>query len=298
MSVYTNENEYLELLQKILKYGKTRKDRTGTGTLSIFGSQLRFDISKNVPLLTTKFVAWKAVIKELLWFLRGETDSKILESQGVKIWQGNTTRDFLDNRGLIHLPEGDIGAGYGFQWRYFGAEYTHCKDDYTFQGYDQIASIIHQLKNDPYSRRIFMSAWNPIALDGMALPPCHVSCQFYVEEDEKGNRHLSCHMYQRSVDVFLGLPFNIFSSTVLTYILAKMCGMIPKELIISTGDTHIYKNHLDQIKTQLSRDLKSPPVLKINRELNDITDIERLTIEDFELENYIYHPAIKGDMAI
>lgn len=295
---FNNEREYLNLLQKILNEGTERTDRTNVGTISIFGSQLRFDISKSVPLLTTKFVAYKAVIKELLWFLKGQTDNKILQEQGVHIWDGNTTREFLDNRGLNHLDEGDIGAGYGFQWRHFGAEYKDCKTDYNNQGFDQIEYIIDQLKTDPFSRRIFLSAWNPQYIDKMALPPCHVSCQFYVNTDNAGKRHLSCHMYQRSVDVFLGLPFNIFSYTVLTYILANICNMQPKELIISTGDTHIYSTHIDQIKTQLSREPKIEPTLKINKRLNNMDDINTLTIEDFQVMDYVFHPAIRAAMAV
>lgn len=291
------ERAYLNLLERVLNTGKVREDRTCTGTISRFGDQIRFDIRESVPLLTTKFVAWKAVIKELLWFLSGNTNSKALSNQGVRIWDANTTREFLDRRGLTHLPEGDIGAGYGFQWRHFGADYKTCNDKYTGQGADQVQYVLDELKNNPYSRRIFMSAWNPIAMSSMALPPCHVSCQFYVEDDvESGQKLLSCHMYQRSVDCFLGLPFNILSYTVLTYILAAKTGMVPGELIISTGDTHIYKNHVDQVNEQLSREPHPFPTLSLSESVKT-KDFAEMTIDDFQIQDYQYHPAIRAPMS-
>jgi thymidylate synthase len=292
-----SEQEYLRIARRVLYDGKPREDRTGTGTISLFGEQMRFDISKYVPLLTTKFVPWKAVIKELLWMCRGETDAGILQKQGVNIWNGNTSRAFLDSRGLNDLPEGDIGGGYGHVWRYCGATYKTCKDDYTGQGVDQLAAIEESLKNDPMSRRHFMTAWNPPALNRMALPPCHLSVQFYVETDSSGTKHLSAHMYQRSVDVFLGSPFNVFSYTVLTYILAKRCGMMPKELIISMGDTHIYKDHIRCVEEQLSRPLFAPPQLIIDDSVAT-KDWKDITIDDFKICNYEYHPAIKAAMSV
>lgn len=292
----TSEFAYLSLLDKILKQGNHRQDRTGTGTISTFGEQIKFDISDSVPALTTKTLAWKTCIKELLWFIKGDTNARNLQKQGVHIWDLNTTREFLDNRGLSHLPEGDIGAGYGFQWRHFGAEYVDCNQNYKNQGTDQLERIIHDLKHDPFSRRIFMSAWNPSALSKMALPPCHVCCQFYVEEDESGTKHLSCHMYQRSVDCFLGLPFNIFSYTVLTYILAKWCDMKPKTLVISTGDTHIYKDHVDQVKEQLTRAPFALPKLIVKDDIMTKSICE-LDITDFEMIEYNAHPTIKAKMS-
>jgi len=291
------EQEYLRVATRVLHEGKPRADRTGTGTISLFGEQMRFDISETVPLLTTKFVPWKAVIKELLWMCRGETDASILQQQGVRIWDGNSTREFLDARGLNHLPEGDIGGGYGHVWRYCGAQYKTCKDDYTGQGVDQLAAVENSLKNDPMSRRHFMTAWNPPALESMALPPCHLSVQFYVEIDEAGTKHLSAHMFQRSVDTLLGLPFNIFSYTVLTYILAKKCGMVPKDLIISTGDTHIYKDHIGCVEEQLQRTLFSPPRLIVHDAVA-AKDWKDITLDDFTLVGYEYHPAIKAPMSI
>lgn len=294
MCATKNEEQYMDLLRHVIEHGRERTDRTGTGTLSVFGHQLRFNISESVPLLTTKKVAWKSVIRELLWFLKGSTDSSLLTKQGVHIWDGNSSRDFLDARGLNHLPEGDIGAGYGFQWRHFGAEYKTCKNAYvSTDGFDQIHYVLELLRNEPFSRRIYMSAWNPLHMHDMALPPCHVSAQFYVDNDGG----LSCHMYQRSVDCFLGLPFNIFSYSVLTYILAKMSGHTPRELIISTGDTHIYLDHIEQVNEQLKRTVLPPPRLVISDAIKMKT-IEQLEIDDFNIEDYISHPQIKAKMSI
>jgi thymidylate synthase len=291
------EYVYLNLLQKVLNEGTYRDDRTGTGTLSIFGEQMRFDISNSIPVLTTKFVPWKSCIKELIWFLKGQTDVSILQEQGVKIWDANSSRQFLDNRGLTHLPEGDIGAGYGFNWRHFGAEYKTCKDDYTGQGFDQVHFILNELKNNPFSRRLYMTAWNPAVLDQMALPPCHLSAQFYVDIDKEGTKHLSCQMYQRSVDTFLGCPWNIMSYSVLTYIFAKMTGMKPKELIMCLGDTHIYSNHIEQVKEQLTRTPYPFPKLHLDERIA-LMDINELSIDSFNLMDYLYHPAIKATMAV
>lgn len=295
---YSADQVYTNLLRDILSKGHMRPDRTGTGTLSVFGRQLTFGLDGRIPLLTTKFVPWKSCIKELLWFLKGQTDASILKSQGVGIWDGNTSREFLDGRGLGHLPDGDIGAGYGFQWRHYGGTYKTCKDSYDSTiGVDQVASVLDQLRTDPFSRRIYMTAWNPAALDAMALPPCHVSAQFYVDVGDDGVKHLSCHMYQRSVDVFLGLPFNIMSYATLTYIFAAMCSMKPRELIISTGDTHIYSNHIDQIKEQLLREPYMEPVLHIDTGVAGKT-VDELTLEDFDVVGYFHHGVLKGKMAV
>ena len=292
-----NEQVYIDALTHVLQHGKERPDRTGTGTLSVFGHQMRFDISEHVPLLTTKQMPWKHCVKELLWFLRGETDVSILQEQGVKIWNGNSSREFLDARSLHELEEGDIGPGYGFQWRHFGAPYRGAKASYTGQGIDQIQQVLDMLRNDPFSRRIFFTAWNAADIDCMALPPCHLSTQFYVEQDADGVRHLSCHMYQRSVDMFLGEPWNIFSYTCLTYLFAKLTGMQPKELIISTGDTHIYQNHLEQVKEQVTRTPFPPPRLKISDSVMTKT-LEQIDIADFELSDYQHHSAIKATMSV
>lgn len=285
------EKGYLMLLNNVLG-GERREDRTGTGTRSLFGAQLQFDLRNGqVPVLTTKKMAWKTCIRELLWFLRGSTNSKELEAQGVKIWQGNTTRAFLDDRGLTDLPEGDIGAGYGFQWRHFGAVYTDCYADYAGQGVDQLRTVEDLIKNDPMSRRIFMTAWNPKAIHRMALPPCHVSCQFYVSQDG-----LCCHMYQRSADMFLGLPFNIMSYGVLTHLLAFRAGIPAKKLVISIGDAHVYNDHVMQVQEQVNRIPYAFPLIKLNDRLKTL-DWSEMTIEDFELLHYAYHPAMAAPMS-
>ena len=292
----THDEEYAKLLAEVLEAGHQRTERTNTGTLSLFARQMRFDISKSIPLLTTKYVAWKSCIEELLWFLKGDTDATNLMKKGVPIWNGNTSREFLDQRGLFHMPVGDIGAGYGFQWRHFGAEYHTCKDDYNGEGIDQIQEVIKALKQDPFSRRIFMSAWNPAALTKMALPPCHVSAQFYVQE-RNGQKYLSCHMYQRSVDCFLGLPFNIMSYTTLTYILAKVCDMQPDELIISTGDTHIYLDHIERVQQQIARSPACPPKMVVSDAIKE-KNIEDWTLQDFDIVGYFHHPSLKAKMAV
>jgi thymidylate synthase len=294
-----NEQEYKRLAQKILDHGTLRMDRTGTGTLSLFGEQMRFDIREHVPLLTTKFVAWKTCIHELTWFLEGHTDVSLLQQKGVKIWDGNSSRAFLDGRGLHHLQEGDIGAGYGFQWRHFGAPYVDCKTDYTGQGHDQIKEVIRQLNTDPYSRRILLNAWNVADISKMALPPCHTMCQFYVSVDPDGTKWLSCQLYQRSCDLFLGSPFNIFSYTCLTYLLAKATGMRPKELIITIGDAHIYTDHIEAIKEQLSRDPLQPPArLLVDDRLVGSEDLRGVTLDDFKLLDYNHHPRIHAKMSV
>jgi len=279
-----------------MEHGEERPDRTGTGTLSLFGEHMRFDISETVPLLTTKFVPWKMIVKELLWFLRGNTDARELSAQGVHIWDGNTSRAVLDARGLEHLEEGDIGAGYGFQWRHFGEKYEGCGKSYDGGGFDQIEYIIRELKTNPHSRRIYLSAWNPAQMRDMALPPCHVSCQFYVS-----TRHgpsspptLSCHLYQRSADMFLGVPFNIFSYTALVYILCGICDMRPGELIVSLGDAHIYKDHLSQVREILAREPLASPRLVV-RNLNKSTDLQ---VEDFAVRDYRHHAKLSAAMSV
>lgn len=294
---------YLDLLKDIINNGNYREDRTGTGVKSVFGRQLRFDLSTSIPILTTKRINWKSCIKELLWFLSGETDANILKKQGVHIWDGNTTRDFLDKRGLFEYPEGEIGPGYGFQWRNFGGSYDHYHTIYPKDkdGFDQIKYIINELKTNPFSRRIFMSSWNPLQMEKMALPPCHISVQFYVDEDENKKRWLCCHLYQRSVDCFLGLPFNILSYAVLTHILAIICGgednnLHPKELIISTGDTHIYKDHFEQVNIQLSRSPLKYPELLVNPNIKH-KSIENITLDDFTIISYYSHETISAKMS-
>lgn len=292
-TVPTPDKTYLDLCRNVVATGEKRGDRTGTGTLSLFGQQMKFDISHSVPILTTKRVPWKSCVEELLWFLKGNTNAKDLDQKGVRIWNGNSSRDFLDQRGLNHLEEGDCGANYSFQWRHFGADYVDCNSDYSNKGTDQIAYIEKLLKHEPTSRRIFLSAWNPCDLDKTVLPPCHVSCQFYVDND-KG---LSCHLYQRSCDMFLGVPWNILSYSILTHILAYRTGLVPKELIMSTGDTHVYANHIEQVKQQSERPPLSYPVLHLDPSIKE-KDIGDITVDDFELVGYFPHPTIKGAMSV
>jgi thymidylate synthase len=295
----SGEEGYLDLIRKILMQLNSRPDRTGIGTYSIFGTQLRFSLENNqIPILTTKKIFIKGVIEELLFFLRGDTDTKKLEAQGVNIWKGNTSREFLDKRGLSWLKEGSLGKGYGFQWRKFNAD---DEDDIKWKrmtdpiecGIDQLANVIKSLKEDPYSRRHIITAWNPSQLKDMALEPCHILMQFYVNDGK-----LSCQWYQRSVDVFLGLPFNIASYGLLTHILAKTVGLDPGELIFTGGDTHCYNNHIEQANIQLSREPYNFPNLYIDKQILTIGDIESLKFEDFRIENYKHHPAIPAIMAI
>ena len=295
------EYSYLNLLKRVYETGDIGEDRTAIGTKSLFGEHMRFDLTKGFPLLTTKRVFWKGVVEELLFFLKGETNSKLLEQKGVNIWKGNTSREFLDKRGLNHLPAGDIGSGYGFQWRHWNAIYKDCTTDYTGQGIDQIRYIVSEIKNSPTSRRIYFSAWNPSALNNMALPPCHLACQFRVLS---GGR-LSCSVYIRSNDLFLGAPFNIASYALLTHIIASACGLVPQDLILNIGDAHIYCNHLEQVKEQLSRKPLPFPTLTIADIFTDddtvdsiLTKIEGLLTNNFTINGYTPHPAIKAEMAV
>ena len=295
---YKNDYEikYIDIAKKILNNGNYRVDRTGTGIYSIFGTQMRFNISDYIPILTTKRVPFKTCIHELLWFLNGDTNNKNLQDKKVHIWDGNSSREFLDKIGLNNLEENDCGACYGFQWRHFGAKYKDCNTDYTDKGFDQVKYVLDLLKNDPFSRRIFLSAWNSADLDKTCLPPCHLSIQFFVECNN-GINYLSGHMYQRSADWFLGEPFNILSYTALIYLFATICDMKPKELIISTGDTHIYSNHVEQMKEQISRPCLAKPKLWINPDVKN-KKLEDITINDFDLIGYFSHPTIKGKMAV
>lgn len=278
-----NEHVYLELLKDILENGETREDRTGVGTMSVFGRQLRFNLEKGFPAVTTKKLAWKACKSELIWFLEGSGDERRLAKilHGTKdpanstIWTGNATAPYWEPKAKF---PGDLGRVYGVQWRNWG-------------GVDQIKNLIDGIKQDPYSRRHIVSAWNVDELDDMALPPCHVMSQFSVSN----NGRLSCHMYQRSVDVFLGLPFNIASYALLTHMIAQVCGLRVGELIISTGDTHIYLNHREQVEEQLTRRPYPAPTLWLNP---DITEIDRFSMDDIQLTNYESHASIKAEMAV
>lgn len=299
---FGDEYKYLMLMERILKEGNVRTDRTGTGTISLFGTSLRFDISTTIPLLTTKNVPFKMIIKELLWIMQGHTDAKVLQRQGVHIWDGNTSREFLDGRGLQHYPEGVLGAGYGWQLRHHGAEYDSKFADVTgldhskIGGFDQLKYVEDLLKNDPFSRRIMFSYWNSSDFDKTALVPCHTHCQFYVTESE-GKRYLSCQYGMRSNDYVCGKPFNLVFYTVLTYILAKRHNMQPKEIIYTCGDCHIYSNHVDQVREQVMRTPRPFPKLKLDDSILT-KDWSEMTVEDFDLIGYFSYPKISAPMAV
>jgi thymidylate synthase len=282
---------YILTLQKILDQGMEREDRTGVGTISIFGEKMVFDLrDDSFPLLTTKKMFWRGIVEELLWFISGSTDANVLTRKGINIWKENGSKEFLTKLGFGYREEGDLGPVYGFQWRHFGAKYINKDTDYTGQGFDQLADVIHQIKTNPTSRRIVMSAWNPADLKEMTLPPCHMFCQFYVEGGE-----LSCQMYQRSADFGLGVPFNIASYALLTKIIAHVCDLKPRKFIHVIGDAHIYKNHIDKLKEQILRTPFACPTLKI---ITENKDIDSFKFEDFVLENYHCHSRIDLPMAV
>lgn len=278
---------YLNILRQILETGEKRVDRTKVGTKSIFGAQIRVDLSKGFPAITTKKLAWKAVVSELLWFIEGSGDEfrlrEILHGHKNKktIWTDNATASYWVNKKLQRHP-GDLGRVYGVQWRSWRA---------SEQTYDQLANLIANIKTDPYSRRHVITAWNPGEIELMAIPPCHVMAQFYVSNDNE----LSCHMYQRSADMFLGVPFNIASYALFTSLIASVCELSVGHLIISFGDAHIYDNHVCQVKQQLTRTPLPLPALKINRDVKDITGFK---MTDIKLVGYQSHEPIKAPMAV
>lgn len=285
------DSEYLRVLKNVFYKGNFRPDRTGIGTISMFGESMRFDISDSCPILTTKQIAWKTCIKELLWFLRGETDSNILKDQGVHIWDGNTSREFLDSRNLHHYPEGEGGKIYGWQIRHSGGDFATKTG-----GVDQLAYIENLLDTDPFSRRIMWNLFIPHDLNEMALLPCHYALQLYVTK-EKGVLYLSALVNIRSNDLFLGNPFNIFSYYVLVRILCLRHNMKPKELIVNIGDAHIYQNHLEQVNEQLKRNASALPVLKINENIIN-KDWQDISPKDFELVGYFPKSKINAKMAV
>lgn len=287
-----NEEGYLFGLKEVLEKGELRKTRN-SNTISLFGLKLDFDISESFPLLTTKKVYWKGVVEELLWFLKGDTNSKHLEEKNINIWKGNSSREFLDSVSLNDYEEGECGPIYGFQWRHFNAEYKGSNINYEGKGVDQLQNCIDLINNDPKSRRIFMSAWNPEQLDQMCLPPCHVSYQFYVSEKDE----LSCILYQRSGDMFLGVPFNIASVSLLVYIIAFITNKKPKKVTLMIGDAHIYEDHIEQVKIQLNRKPYKLPKLNIkDKHENNRKNINEYTYDDFEIIDYQFHPTIPAKM--
>lgn len=304
------EYQYLHLIRDILSNGEHRPDRTGTGTLSIpFPPQHKYSLSKPdgtliLPLLTTKRVFFRAVLAELLWFVAGDTNAKTLQDQNVKIWDGNASRQYLDSVGLGHREEGDLGPVYGFQWRHFGAEYQDCHADYSGKGVDQLAEVVHKLKNNPYDRRIILSAWNPADLKKMALPPCHMFAQFYVsfpassptrtDGSKKGTIHSL--LYQRSCDMGLGVPFNIASYALLTHTLARVCDLVPGTLTHTMGDVHVYMDHREALEEQLKREPREFPGLELSKEAG--CSIDGWKAEDFKVVGYEPHKGIAMKMSV
>lgn len=290
--------QYLDMCRYILEHGEDRPDRTGTGTRSVFGYQTRYDLREGFPLLTTKKMYLRPIAEELLWFIKGDTNIKYLVDRNVKIWNEWPYEDFkksedfndetleefvekIKNDDEFAKKHGNLGPVYGAQWRNFNNE-----------GTDQLMKLIDSLKNNPFSRRHIISAWNPSQVDEMALPPCHTLMQFYVSSDQK---YLSCQLYQRSADTFLGVPFNIASYALLTCMLAQVCGYEPKEFIHTIGDAHIYKNHFDVVKTQIEREPLPLPHLVLNKDIDNLFDFK---IEDIKLEGYQSHGPLKGKVSV
>lgn len=290
--------QYLDMCRYILEHGEDRPDRTGTGTRSVFGYQTRYDLREGFPLLTTKKMYLRPIAEELLWFIKGDTNIKYLVDRNVKIWNewpyedfkksedfnGETLEEFVEkikNDDEFAKKHGNLGPVYGAQWRNFNNE-----------GTDQLMKLIDSLKNNPFSRRHIISAWNPSQVDEMALPPCHTLMQFYVSSDQE---YLSCQLYQRSADTFLGVPFNIASYALLTCMLAQVCGYEPKEFIHTIGDAHIYKDHFDVVKTQIEREPLPLPHLVLNKDIDNLFDFK---IEDIKLEGYQSHGPLKGKVSV
>lgn len=290
--------QYLDMCRYILEHGEDRPDRTGTGTRSVFGYQTRYDLREGFPLLTTKKMYLRPIAEELLWFIKGDTNIKYFVDRNVKIWNewpyedfkksedfnGETLEEFVEkikNDDEFAKKHGNLGPVYGAQWRNFNNE-----------GTDQLMKLIDSLKNNPFSRRHIISAWNPSQVDEMALPPCHTLMQFYVSSDKK---YLSCQLYQRSADTFLGVPFNIASYALLTCMLAQVCGYEPKEFIHTIGDAHIYKDHFDVVKTQIEREPLPLPHLVLNKDIDNLFDFK---IEDIKLEGYQSHGPLKGKVSV
>lgn len=290
--------QYLDMCRYILEHGEDRPDRTGTGIRSVFGYQTRYDLREGFPLLTTKKMYLRPIAEELLWFIKGDTNIKYLVDRNVKIWNewpyedfkksedfnGETLEEFVEkikNDDEFAKKHGNLGPVYGAQWRNFNNE-----------GTDQLVKLIDSLKNNPFSRRHIISAWNPGQVDEMALPPCHTLMQFYVSSDQK---YLSCQLYQRSADTFLGVPFNIASYALLTCMLAQVCGYEPKEFIHTIGDAHIYKDHFDVVKTQIEREPLPLPHLVLNKDIDNLFDFK---IEDIKLEGYQSHGPLKGKVSV
>lgn len=284
------EEQYLELIKDLFENSSIENGRNGD-TFCAIGSAMYFSLENNkIPILTTKKVAMKTCLKELLWFIKGQTNNKLLKEQKVHIWDLNGTKEFLESRGLSY-EEDDLGPVYGHQWRFFNSPYSSCHEDYTNKGIDQLEKVIQDLKNPETrsSRRHIISAWNPCQLDEMALPPCHVLFQFHVTHGNK----LSCSLYQRSGDVGLGVPFNIMSYAAFTILIAKHCDLEPYEFIYYLGNTHIYKEHEEALRKQITREPYPFPTMQIREKRQNINDY---VLDDFEIKNYQYHESIKMNM--
>ncbi len=273
--------QYLELVQHVLEEGGEKTDRTGTGTLSTFGYQMRFPLAIGFPMVTTKRLPFRWIAEELLWFLSGDTDEKNLHDKGVDIWQEWADEEHTAKFGR---PEGDLGPIYGYLWRSFGGDYPERN------GIDQVARVVDQLRSNPDSRRHIVSGWDPRAADQVELPPCHTLFQFYVCGDK-----LSCQLYQRSADIFLGVPFNIASYALLTHMMAHVTGLIPHEFIHTLGDAHLYSNHIEQARNQLTRDPRPLPTVELNP---DVDDLFAFSYDDMKLTGYKPHPHIKAPVAV
>jgi thymidylate synthase len=289
------EQAYLKLVEECISDGDYRIDRTKVGAYSLFGRQLEFNLEGGtLPLLTTKKMFVKGILKELLWIMKGQTNSKILDKDGVKFWNDNSTRQFLDSRGLHNYEEGDLGPIYGFQWRYAGKEYPGCEGS---KGIDQLQEVVEQLKTNPTSRRMIICSWNVAQLNQMALPPCHCLVQFYV----RNNTYLDCQLYQRSADIGLGVPFNIASYSFLMYVLAKWTNLTPGRFVHTFGDVHVYSTHVEALREQIARQPHSFPTVEFTGEFS-LEDLENVTSEEwcdsFVIRGYKAHPIINMPMAV
>ena len=293
--IHFQERQYLSLIKNIIDNGVKEVGRNGT-TYSEIGGMMRFSLKDNtIPLMTTKKLAWRTCLKELLWFVKGDTSNDNLQKDNVTIWNGNATREFLDSRGLYNLKDNDLGPVYGHQWRFWNANYENSETNYKGKGIDQLQNIIDEIKyckeNNETSRRIIMSAWNPEQIDEMALPPCHVLSQYHITEGNK----LSCSLYQRSGDMGLGIPFNIASYSLLTHLLAKHCDLEAGEFVHFIGNMHIYDDHIDVLKEQIMKSPYDFPKLYINEKKKNIEDYE---FNDFKVKNYNFHNQLKMKMRV
>lgn len=288
------ENGYLNLIWDILENGTDKEDRTGVGSRSVFGRQLRFDLSEGFPLITTRKTSFKIAFEETMFFLRGDTNTKLLEEKGINIWKGNTTREFLDSRGLYNLPEGNMGKGYGYQWRNFGKDHINAGSVFLEnRGVDQVMQVLHGLEKDPYSRRHIISAWNPQQLNQMALPPCHILHQYQVMDGK-----LNSCFFMRSNDVYLGLPYNIASYAFINILFSEILGLVPGDLVYMGGDVHLYQNQIENAKKQVQREPLNPPKIQFKKKPT-LDNFLTLQLDDVELIGYEHHPPLpKVEMAV